>query len=527
VKHCFYTLPLLLTLALCLFVPLSLTGCRRPGPPKDVLVVALNSDPLYLNPVIASEGTSQQVNAFIFNALLKFNEHLELVGDLAESWKSSKDEKTWTFTLKKNITWHDGAPFTAEDVAFTFDRLFDPAINTYNRGLFMVEGKKPDIKVIDPCTIQFCLPRPFAPFVSNLALMPIIPLHLLKGKDLNHSEFNWHPIGTGPFMFKEWKASERLYLVANPHYFCGAPLLKGVSMPIIPSAESRRIALMTDTVDTSTLSTEDMRAVKTMKNIQVFQWQQYDYDYLGFDLTKALFQDINVRKAINYAIDKDTIVKAVLQGTGKVATGPIPIASWAYSDDVEKYSYNPEKARSLLISSGWSPGKDRVMTRQGKKLEFEIRYRSGNPAAEKASVIMQAYLMEAGIKVNLRATEFSALLNSCNPGQFEAVILDWIENCDPDNFTEWHSSQMGDKGMNYMSYQNPKVDRILEEARSLSDRAKRKKLYSELQQIVVNDAPYVFLWNPDYVVAVNRRVHGLPPPGPAGLFTDLEKLYVR
>jgi len=511
---------------LVLLVVFAAQGCKRPGPPGNVLVIALRSDPLYLNPVLASEMVSIQVNSFIFNCLLKYNEHLELEGDLAESCQPAEDEKTWTFTLRKDITWHDGAPFTARDVEFTFDRLFDPATNTFNRGLFQVDGKNPEIRVLNSHTLEFRLPRPFAPFVSNLASMPVIPAHLLKGQDINRCDFNWRPVGTGPFKFKEWKASERLYLESNPRYFAGAPRLKGVMMPVIPSAESRRIALMTDTVDISTLSTEDLRAVRNMKNIQVFQWKQFCYYYLGFDLTKDLFQDPSLRKAINYAINKEKIVNAVLQGTGTTATGPIPLASWAYSSEVEQYRYDPDRARSLLEASGWSAGKDRVMVKNMRKLEFELRYPSGSPACEKASVFIQANLMEAGIKVNLRATEFSALINICNPGQFEAVILDWAENPDPDCFTEWHTSQIGDRGMNFMSYKNTMVDRALEEARSVSDRQKRKKYYREFQRLVVEDAPCVFLWNPDYVVAVNRRVQGLPKPGPAGLFIDLEKLYV-
>jgi peptide/nickel transport system substrate-binding protein len=505
---------------------LSLSGCKKPGPPRDVLLMAIRSDPMFLNPVIASEVTSITVNSFIFNSLLKFNENMEIAGDLAESWESQQKGRVWTFRLRKNVTWHDGEPFTAQDVKFTFDKLFDPSTNTYNRGLFQVDGKNPEVVVVDDHTVQFVLPRPFAPFISNLTALGIVPLHALKDKDINRCEFNWHPIGTGPFKFKEWKSSERLFLVANSAYFIGPPKLRGILLIIIPSAESRRIALMTDTVDISALSTEDLAALKKTTNINVFKWSQFCYYYMGFDLTRELFKDRNVRKSINYAIDRKSIVKAVLRGTGTMATGPIPLPSWAYSPDVEMYDFNPDLARELLREAGWSPGRDRVMTKGDRKLEFELRYPSGSPPCEKASVFIQGYLMNVGIKVNLRATEFSALINFCNPGQFESVILDWSENQDPDCFTEWHSTQMGDKGMNFMSFNNREADRLLQAARETIDRDRRKALYRQFQKVVVDDAPYVFLWNPDYVVAVNKRVRGLPRPGPAGLFTDLEKIYL-
>jgi len=502
-------------------------GCRRPGPPANTLVYGLRSDPMFLNPVIASEMTSIIVNSFIFNTLLKYNEKMELEGDLAESWNTSPDGRKITFRLRKGVTWHDGAPFTAGDVKFTFDTLFDPSTNTFNRGLFQVDGRNPEIVIKDDLTVEFKLPKPSAPFISNITQLGIVPSHLLKGADINRGEFNWHPVGTGPFRFCEWKASEKVLLKANRAYFRGAPKLEGVLLIIIPSAESRRIALMTDTIDVTTLSTEDLRAVKDMKNIEIFKWSQLCYYYLGFDLTKEIFQDRKVRQAINYAIDKERIVKAVLQGTGEVATGPIPIPSWAYTADVEQYHYSPEKAKKLMEEAGWKTvGKGGTAEKNGKRLEFELRYPSGSPPCEKASVFIQNNLAAVGIKANLRATEFSALINTLNPGQFEAVILDWTENYDPDCFVEWHSSQIGDKGMNFMSYSNPDVDRLLVEARETVDRQKRIGLYREFQKVIAEDAPYVFLWNPDAVVAINRRIKGFAKPGPAGIFLDPEKVFI-
>lgn len=503
------------------------SGCKKPKPPDNVMVLALRSDPMYLNPVLASENSSMDVNAFIFNCLVKYDERMKLKGDLAESWEISENGTIMTFHLRKDIAWHDGAPFKAEDIKFTFDTLFDSKTNTFNRGLFQIDGIKPEIIIVNDNTVQFRLQKAFAPFLTNLTQMGIIPSHLLKGKDINRCEFNWHPVGTGPFRFKEWKSSERVYLEANKTYFKGSPQLKGILLLIIPSAESRRIALLTGTIDISSLATEDLRILPYVKNVNIFRWSQFVYYYIGFDLTKELFKDRAVRQAINYAINKEKIIKAVLKGAGRVATGPIPLPSWAYSNKVEKYEYNPQKARTLLKRAGWTETNDGMLIKNGKKLEFELRYPSGNPQCEKASVFIQGYLNEAGIKMALRATEFSALINTCNPGQFEAIMLDWVENIDPDCFIEWHSSMIGDKGMNFMSYSNPEIDRILMEARTVIDIEKRKALYQKFQKVLVDDAPYVFLWDPDAVVAINKRIKGLPVPGPAGLFIAPEKISLK
>lgn len=500
-------------------------GCSRPGPPEGVVSMALRSDPLFLNPVIASEMSSQTVNYFIFNALVTYNAQMEIVPDLAGGWESDGQGKIWTFYLRKDVKWHDGQPFTAADVRFTFEKLFDPSTNTFNRGLFQIDGRNPVIETPDAHTVVFRLPEPFSPFITNLAQLQIIPRHLLEGKDINRDEFNWHPTGTGPFRFNRWRSSEYIYLTANESYFKGRPGLKGLQIKIIPSAESRRIALMTGTVDVSQLSPEDLPAVEKCENINVYDWEQFVYYYMGFDLTNPLFQDVKLRKAINYSINKKEIIHAIFKDTAREATGPVPHASAYYSENVCLYDYNPVLAAQLLRESGWKKNTKGILEKEGRPLKFELMYPSGNSACEKAAVFIQAQLREPGILVQLKSMEFSALLNSCYPGKFQAILLNWVESFDPDNYTEWHSQQSGDEGMNFMSYSNPEADRLLEAGRSTAGFAARKKIYGRLQYVITADAPYVFLWSPKGLAAVNRRVGGFEPPGPASIFSEPEKLY--
>jgi peptide/nickel transport system substrate-binding protein len=251
------------------------------------------------------------------------------------------------------------------------------------------------------------------------------------------------------------------------------------------------------------------------------------YYYLGFDLTNPLFADKNVRKAINYSIDRKKLVRAVLNDTAVVATGPIPLASWAYTDKVIKYDYDPDKAVKLLNASGWKKGRSGYLEKDGRIFEFQLDYPLGRSEFQKSAVIINGYLSEIGIKSVLRGVEFNVLLRKCYPGKFEAVLLDWIENYDPDCFVEWDSSQTGNKGMNFMSYINPVTDEILMKARKTLDIQKRKYLYHKFQKIIADDSPYVFLWYPSNIYAFNKRIMGISRPNPVGIFLNPERLYIK
>lgn len=502
-------------------------GCENQAKPLNSIILSLNADPITLNPIMAQEMQSIEVSSFIFSPLLKYNEKLEIIGDLAEKWDIKEKGKVWVFHLRKNVKWHDGVPFTAEDVKFTFDKLMDPATNTFNRGLFQVNGKDIKFEIVDKYTVRAVLPEVFAPFPAYLTMMGMVPQHLLKDVDINRCEFNSSPVGTGPFKIKNWYQSDHIILTPNRDYYMGIPKLDRIVFRIIPSSESKRIALKNKEIDQGYLNAQDLQYLKKLPHLKIYKIPSFMYYYMGFDLTNSLFKDRIVRKAINYAIDKKKLVPAVLQGMGEVATGPIPKASWAYNPHVERYDYNPDYARKMFKESGWELNKSGYLTKDGKLFEFELIYPLGRPDFQKAAILINSYLKDIGIKVNLRSVEFSVLIKRCNPGKFEAVLLDWAENFDPDCFVEWDSSQMGDKGMNFMSYSNPEVDNLLREARSTLDKEKRKKFYYRFQEVVTKDAPYVFLWYPSSFSAVNKKIGGLPEPNPAGLLIYPEKVFIR
>jgi len=541
-EYSYVTLKLLTKLpvfALLIIILLLCNGCfnRGDNTTHKTLRYAMKSDPRHLNPILASEMASITVNSFIFNPLVRYNENLKIIPDLAQSWEIKDGGKRIVFHLRKGVKWHDGKEFTADDVVFTFNKVLDPRTNTFNAGLFKMSKnilwfkweENIRFKAIDKYTVEAQMPLPFAPFLNNLTIVPIAPKHLLEGEDINLTDFNRNPVGTGPFRLREWKTSDRITLVANPDYYNGKPKLDRIEIKIIPSAEGARIALISGQVDMAGLSAEDLFVMSYLKkfppHLKIEKWKNFTYFYFSFDLTNPIFADKNVRYAINYAIDKENMVKSVLHGTGYPIHGPIPAASWAYTDDVEKYKYNPEKAKKLLDDAGWKVGKDGIREKDGKKLSFKVIYKNGSRASESACIQIQNYFAAVGIELKLQALDFGALINSLYPGKYESVVFDWVEPFDPDIFVEWHSSQCGDEGMNFMSYKNREVDVLLEKARTTLDREERKKLYYEIQKKIAADAPYVWLWNQESAVCVNKNLKGLSKPSPAGLLLYPEKVY--
>jgi len=485
--------------------------------PDGILRFSLGGEVSVLNPILSTDTASSAVEGAIFTGLVKVNEKLEMVPDLAERWEVSKDGKIWTFYLRKNVKWHDGIIFTAEDVKFTFDSILNPKVNSVRRSDYIIDGKPIQFKVLNKYTVQAILPKPFAPFLIH-AGMNIIPKHLLEGKDINTAEFNRKPVGTGPFIFKEWQSGDHVSVVRNQNYYFGKPLLAAINYKIIPDENSQLVALEAGEIDDSGIPPKDYTRMKSVKGIKVFEFDALVYTYLGFNLANPKFADKRVRQALAYATDKNQLVSLIFRGLASPAYAPSAPISWAYSDNVPKYPYNLEKAKKLLKEA------------KAENLEFTILVNQGNKDREKAAVILQQQYKKVGVKVNVRVMEWSALLKIINapkdPKDFEAVIIGWSLGLDPDAYSIWHSSQYP-KGFNFIKYKNPEVDKLLELGRTTMGKSARKKVYARLWKLIAEDQPYIFLWYPKAVEGVSERVGGLSKPGPAGLFLNIEKVFVR
>ncbi len=467
------------------------------------LVISSIGDASFLNPVLAQDSASSDINSFVFNGLLKYDKDLILVGDLAESWEIKKGEKPEiTFLLRKNVYWHDGQEFTAEDVKFTYDTIMDEKTNTVRRSDYeLVEG----CEVLGKYAIRITYKEPFSPGLETWGI-GIIPKHLLKDRDINTDKFNRNPIGTGPFKFVEWVSDEKIVLEANDQYFEGRPYIDEIIYRIIPETSLSEIELLTGGIDYYGVNPHQYKRISKNPKLKVFRQPSFAYTYIGYNLKNDLFKDRRVRKALTHAIDRDEIVKFVLYGLGTITTGPYPNHMWYYNPELEPFPYSPERARSLLEEAGWRDSDaDGILDKGGRPFRFTLITNSGNDVRKDVGVLVQRHLREIGIDVDIELYEWSVFLTDfINPKHFDACILGWSMGIDPDAYQIWHSSQI-EAGFNFISYSNQEVDKLLVAGRREYDREKRKEIYHRFHQLIHEDQPYTFLFVPDNIPALSTK----------------------
>jgi peptide/nickel transport system substrate-binding protein len=507
----------------------SVPGEEGETPPVhgDTLIIGSNADAVNLLPVLASDSTSAEVSELVYSGLVRYGKNLEIEGDLARSWEVSPDNLTLTFHLRHGVTWHDGAPFTSADVLFTYRVYVDPKIPTaYAERYRQVERAAAP----DPYTFVVTYRKPLASALSSWGV-GILPRHLLEGGDITRSPLSARPVGTGPFIFKEWRRGDRIVLEANPHYYEGQPYLNRVVFRVIPDPTTMFLELQTGGIDEMGLTplqyARQTDSFNFRRHFRKYRYPAMAYTYLGFNLRKPLFQDKRVRQAISCAIDRDEIVKGVLLGLGRVATGPYTPGTWPYNPHVRTYPYDPARARELLHQAGWSDSDgDGILDRAGRPFSFTIVTNQGNDQRVKAGEIIQRRLKEVGIEVKLRVIEWASFLKEfINPGNFEATLLGWTVPVDPDAYNVWHSSKTGPGQLNFIHFNNPEVDELLERGRRTLDQNERQAIYGRFQEILAEEQPYAFLYVPDALPVVAARFRGVEA-APAGIMYNLIRWHV-
>ena len=522
------------------FIHITLTACdtkqesvnSRPPEEKppaygDILVRGDIGDASNLIPILASDSASHNIAGMIYNGLVKYDKNMNIVGDLAESWEISSNGLVITFHLRKGVQWHDGKPFTSADVLYTYQATIDPKTPTAYAGDFLKVKK---VEAPDDYTFRATYDKPFAPALISWS-SAILPRHLLAGKDITQSSLSRHPIGTGPYKFKEWVAGQKIVLVSNPDYFEGQPYIDGRMTRIIPDTATMFLELRAQNIGMMGLTplqyTRQTENNLFQDNFNKYRYLSFAYTYMGYNLKNPLFADKRVRQAISYAINKDEIISGVLLNLGKPANGPYKPGTWAYNDQVKIYNYNPQKARELLSAAGWTTmNQDGILEKNGKPFTFEIVVNQGNETRQKCAEIIQRQLKEVGISVKIRVLEWSAFVTDfINKRRFDAVILGWTIPLDPDAYDVWHSSKTKPEELNFISYKNPEVDEMLEKGRSTFDQKERKKYYDRFQEILAEDQPYTFLYVPEALVIINKRFRGIEP-APIGLEHNFIQWYV-
>ena len=493
----------------------------------DIMVEGSIGDASNLIPLLASDSASHEVAGMVYNGLVKYDKNINVIGDLAESWDISKEGLTITFYLKKGVRWHDGRPFTAEDVLYTYRVTIDPKTPTAYAGDFLKVKKA---EILDSHTFRVTYVRPFAPALMSWG-SAILPKHLLEGKDITRSPLTRYPVGTGPYKFKEWVAGQKIVLTANPDYFEGRPYIDGYITRIIPDTATMFLELRANGIDRMGLTplqyTRQTENNLFRKSYNKYRYLSFSYVYLGYNLRKPMFMDRRVRQAIAHAVDKKEIIDGILLGLGKEATGPYKPGAWAYNANVRTYPYDPKKARALLAETGWRDADgDGVLEKNGEPFVFEIITNQGNEIRVKCAEIIQKRLAEVGIAVKIRSLEWAAFVNDfIKKSRFDATILGWTVGMDPDIYDVWHSSKTGPDELNFIGYKNVEMDELLEKGRSTFDQKVRKKCYDRIQEILAEDQPYLFLYVPDALPIIQKRFRGIEA-APLGIGYNFIKWYV-
>jgi peptide/nickel transport system substrate-binding protein len=485
----------------------------------DAYVSSGLGDGRVLIPFLADDVTSSSICGLVYNGLTKIDKDLNVIADLAERWEVSDDAREIVFYLRKGVKWHDGRPFTAKDVKFTYDTILNPSTACpYVSGYSDIT----DVEEVDENTVKFVYKEPYAPALLKLG-MGIVPEHLFsKEKDLRRSQYARKPIGTGPYKFVEWKSGEYMILEANDEYFVHTPRIRRYVYRIIPDQSVQFLELVTGGVDSMELNPYQFlyrsQTAEFNDTIEKYRYLSNSYTFVGYNLKDPILSDKRVRQALSYAINEKEIIDSVLLGQGETTTGPFMKDSPYYDHSARAYAYDMMKAAMLLREAGWSDIEGTgTLSKDGRELRIVIATNQGSQVREDAATVIQGQWAKLGIKTEIQVVAWSAFLNQfIDKRNFQAVILGWTVPPDPDIFAVWHSRSAGKGGLNFVSFSNERVDELIEKGRREFSGEVRKEIYREAHRLIAEEAPYTFLFTPYALPAVNRRIKGIEP-APAGI----------
>jgi peptide/nickel transport system substrate-binding protein len=476
--------------------------------PPRVLVIGQIAEPQSLDPAAVTAVNDFRILMNVYDGLVRYKPGtLEVEPALATAWEISADGLTYTFTLRSGVKFHDGSDFDAAAVVFNFDRILKKDHPYHDTGPFPLSfffSAVQSVEAVDAGTVRFTLNAPYAPFLSNLAYptgLIVSPAGVMQ----HGTEFGRNPSGTGAFRFGEWRANEAVVIARNPDYWDGAAASEAVIFRPITDANTRVAEMLAGGIDIMVEVPPTSLSQFTGADFKLFEQAGPHVWFLILNAKEGPFADKRVRQAANYAINKQALVNNVLEGTAAVAAGPTPPAfAWAYNEALEPYPYDPEKARELLKEAG----------AEGAELTFYVTEGgSGMLDPVAMGTAIQADLAAVGFKVKIETYEWNTFLGKVNPGlegKADMAEMAWMTN-DPDTlpFLALRTEAWPDKGgFNSGYYSNPKVDELLDAARASTDKAERARLYKEMQVIVQEDAPWVFVANWKQNAVTSAAVEG-------------------
>ena len=503
---------------------------QYPAEAGGTLIDATIGEPSGLIYMVAGESAAAAISGNIFNKLLKYDKNLDLEGELAETWLISPDQKTITFKLKPNLKWADGKPLTSDDILFTWKLVIDEKTRSPYASDYQLVKKA---EAPDANTFIVTYDKAYAPALDSWSGLQILPKHLLEKQDIHTTAFARNPVGSHYYKLDSWAHGENLKLSRNPLSVLGPANIDKLVTRIIPDNSAQFLELMADNIDSMGLDPIKYSRIiparpELQKKLALYKELGNSYTYLGFNLKHKPFDDVRVRKAINYAIDKQEIIDGVYLGLGiNIASPYKPGTRWS-NPKLKPYAYDPIKAKALLKEAGFTDSDgDGIVERDGKPFEFEI-ITNQNKEREKSAVLIQRRLKEVGIDVKIRAIEWASFISRfIKTGDFDVVVLGWGLGLDPDQFNIWHSSQNQPGQFNFINYKNPQIDALLEQGRLELNPDNRMKIYHEFAKVLLEDSPIVYLSAGYGLTAIHKRVKGIDSPAPpAGIGYNSQEWYI-
>lgn len=485
--------------------------------PAAAVTVTLGqgAEPVELDPQNVTDNPSEEACFQIYEGLVGFDiidEKLEIAPRLADKWEVSDDGMTWTFTLKKGVQFHSGAPFNAEAVKKNFDRLLK---GQYKRTSLFTPFLS-EVKAVDDHTVQFLLSMSFGPFLHTMchtAGVIIDPTRIDEGAEIKNN-----PSGTGPFKFKSWQKGDRINLTAFDNYRGGRPKIDELVLMTIPDDNARTMMLETGEVDIAErISSFEVERLKENKDIELTIQSGMRVMYFAINNLDPILKDVRVRQALNYAVDRDAICKTILKGFARPIDSPMAFSVNGYAP-VKGYDYDPDKAKALLAEAGWEDkGAGKVREKDGKKLEIKIWSPNGRyPMDLKTAEAVQAYLSAVGIDAKLSTMDWAAYLAATSQkpedNKSQVFLMGWSPSTGDSDWVLrplFHTNEWVPGGNNRSFYSNSDVDKYVDIGMTENDPEKRREAYRQAQELIVKDAGWITMFVLDNVNGRRKNIKGL------------------
>lgn len=496
---------------------------------------AVLGTPKFINPVYAyANDVDLDLTKLLFRGLYQTNERGEIIGDLATHEEISDDGKTYVITIRQNAVWHDGTPITSNDVAFTFAAITDPEYQSPLKANF----KDLQVEVVDDYTVKMTLAKPYAPFLSTLTV-GILPRHIwgdIPGSSAALAEYNVKPIGSGPFAFESLTKDRRgtiksFHFIRFDRFYGQRPYLDELTFRFLTTREETVDAIKRNRADGISFVTTEYRAEMAEEDVAFHELQLPQYTAVFFNQRNALLKEKAVRQALERSVDKRLIINEALNGAGDVIQSPILPGFLGHNPAVQGLAYDPGAAGKALDGAGWALlAGETIRKKNGRELRFSLST-VDRPEYTQTAELLRGFWQKIGVGLEVRLYSSNDILKRVvKPRDYETLLFGEIVGVDPDPYPFWHSSQSYDPGLNLAIFYNKQVDQLLEEARQTNDLEQRKMKYLHFQNILAEEEPAIFLYNPLYTYALPKKLKGFTISRitvPSDRFNGIEGWYIK